>query len=259
LERHGHYLLRGALSEPEVARLREDVLDVYRRVRPDVRATRSPQEAEMFRYEMFNRSALCQETIARRSLLDVVEPLLGGDCHVIACTAWRNPPGNTVGAGGLAWHVDGGPHVPRGRGILWPWRIPYPVFVVATHIYLQDVGQAEGPTAFVPGSHTSGRVPPTRRRTAETMWYRGRRSVAHLAKAGDVSFFVSDVWHRRLSPSASSAGRFFLQTNYARREIAQRVRPSSEVSHASPEAIARAGTDRERQLIGLHEMAFYDG
>ncbi len=132
LERNGHYLLRGALAGPEVERLREDILEVYRRVPPDLRANRSMEEAEMFRYEMFNHSSLCQATIARRRTLDVIEPLLGGDCHVISCTAWKNPPGNTVGAKGLQWHVDGGPYVPRRRGILWSWLIPYPVFVVAT-------------------------------------------------------------------------------------------------------------------------------
>ena len=259
LEKQGHYLLRGAFSRDEVERLREDVLEVYRTVPPDMRARPSLENAEMVRYEMFNRSALCQEVIGSRRILDIVEPLLGEDCHVITCTAWKNPPGNTVGADALEWHVDGGPHVPRRSGIRWPRRIPYPVFVVATHLYLSDVGPSEGATAFVPTSHTSGALPPSRRRHAEELSYRGRKSVAHHARAGDVSFFVSDVWHRRLSPAPESSGRFFLQTNYGRREIAQRVRPTTEVNHASPEAIARARTERERQLIGLHEQAFYDG
>ena len=212
----------------------------------------------MYRYEMFNRSVVCQRVIGHRSILDVVEPLLGSDCHVIQNTAWRNPPGNAMAPDGLAWHVDGGPHVPRRRG-RWPRRIPYPVFVVATHVYLADVTELEGPTAFVPGSHTSGRLPPYEWRWRRRLRYRGRGSVAHVAHAGDVTFFVSDVWHRRLPPAESSAGRFFLQTNYGRREIAQRVRPTDVVNHAAPEAVARATTLRERQLIGLHEAAFYDG
>lgn len=259
LERDGHYVLRNAFSPAEVADLREDILDVYRRVAPDLRAGRtSVENAEMFRYEMFNRSALCQEVIARREILDILEPLLGEDCHVITCTAWRNPPGDEHAPRGLQWHVDGGPHVPRRRLTRWPKRVPYPIFVVGTHIYLQDVRRADGPTAFVPGSHTSGRLPPARNLWAEELSYRGRPSVAHEASAGDVTFFVSDVWHRRLAPTPECAGRFFLQTNYARREIAQRVRPTDVVNHASPEAIARATTVRERQLIGLHDQAFYD-
>jgi hypothetical protein len=80
-----------------------------------------------------------------------------------------------------------------------------------------------------------------------------------VARAGDVTFFVSDVWHRRLPPQANASGRFFLQTNYGRREIAQRVHPTEVVNHACPEAIARARTDRERRLIGLHPSVYFDG
>lgn len=259
LEDDGHYLLRGVFSIDEVERLREDILDVYRRVPPDMREGRaSVEHAEMFRYEMFNRSAVCQDAIATQAILETIEPLLGGDCHVISCTVWKNPAGNGSAPEGQEWHVDCGPYVPRRRGIRWPKRIPFPIFVVATHIYLKDVGLAEGPTAFVPGSHTSGRLPPDKRRWARELRYRGRRSLPHSARAGDVSFFVSDIWHRRLPPAPDGTGRFFLQTNYARREIAQRVRPTDVVNHASPEAIARARTDRERQLIGLHPQAFYD-
>jgi len=71
--------------------------------------------------------------------------------------------------------------------------------------------------------------------------------------------FVSDVWHRRLPPTARSTGRFFLQTNYARRDLAQRVLPTSVVNHTTPESRARARTERERSLIGLHPERFYDG
>jgi hypothetical protein len=74
-----------------------------------------------------------------------------------------------------------------------------------------------------------------------------------------VSFFISDVWHRRMPPSPEAKGRFFLQTNYGRREIAQRILPTDVVNHVRPEAAARARTERERQLIGLHESVFYDG
>jgi hypothetical protein len=54
-------------------------------------------------------------------------------------------------------------------------------------------------------------------------------------------------------------GRFFLQSHYARRDIAQRLRPTSESNQVSPEAARRAKTDRERAVIGLHEPFFYDG
>ena len=71
--------------------------------------------------------------------------------------------------------------------------------------------------------------------------------------------FVSDVWHRRFPTADGDEGRFFLQVHYARRDIAQRLQPTSETSQVSPEAAARAGTDRDRTVIGLHPPFFYDG
>jgi hypothetical protein len=47
--------------------------------------------------------------------------------------------------------------------------------------------------------------------------------------------------------------------HYARRDIAQRIRTTDIVNHLSPEAIDRATTPRERQLVGLHDPFFYDG
>lgn len=260
LERDGHFLLRGEYSEREIGELRDEILEVYRVFPPDGRAGRtSPENAEMFRYEMFNRSALCQRAIARPNVLAILEPLLGSDCHVIACTAWRNPTGTAHAPRGQEWHVDGGPHVPREPGSAWPESIPYPIFVIATHVFLQDLRIEDGPTAFVSRSHTSGHLPPADTKWELEMEYRGRRSEVRLARAGDVLFFVSDVWHRRLPPGSASRGRFFLQTNYGRREIAQRVRPTDEVHHVRPEALERARSERERTLIGLHPQVYYDG
>ncbi|HUR28671.1 MAG TPA: phytanoyl-CoA dioxygenase family protein [Planctomycetota bacterium] len=260
LERDGHFLLRGAFSPEQFEPLRDEILAVYRDVPPDKRVGRfSASNAEMFRYQMFNRSALCQKAIAHPAVLDILEPLLGDDCHVIACTAWRNPPGNEHAPRGQEWHVDGGPHVPRAEGLEWPEAIPYPIFVVAAHVYLQDCRLEDGPTAVIPGSHTSGRVPP-----AEQMWnldlpYRGRSREIHLARAGDVGFFVSDSWHRRLPPAENGSGRLFLQTNYGRREIAQRVLAPHEATHVKVAALQRVATLRERELLGIHPQVFYDG
>jgi hypothetical protein len=77
-------------------------------------------------------------------------------------------------------------------------------------------------------------------------------------RAGDVALFVSDAWHRG-TPAAGGSGRLFLQVHYGRRDLAQRIRTTSEVNHVSEEAIARASTPRERTLVGLHDPYFYDG
>ena len=95
--------------------------------------------------------------------------------------------------------------------------------------------------------------------TQRSLDYNGQKVVPLLTRAGDAGLFVSDVWHRRMPTRDGEHGRFFLQVHYGRRDIAQRLLPTTEVNHLSPEAIARAQTDRERRVIGLHPMFFYDG
>jgi hypothetical protein len=87
----------------------------------------------------------------------------------------------------------------------------------------------------------------------------GRGVIPVVANAGDVALFVSDVWHRRLPPGQGDPGRMFVQCHYGRRDLAQRIRPTSSVNHLSQEALARARSPREVTLVGLHPLGFYDG
>ena len=250
LERDGWALVRGAFSSEDVAQLRKEIDDTFETIPPE----RARDDKAEFRYEMLNRSAACQAAVAHPAILAVIEPLLGEDCHVIANTAWRNPPD----FGGGLWHCDAGPHVPRAEDIPWDDRIPYPVFAIGTHIYLQDCTRADGPTAVVPGSHRSGRLAPFDRLYDDELSYDGRPPVVVEAAAGDVAMFVSDIWHRGLPAQERGEGRYFLQVHYGRRDIAQRIRTTAEVNHLSDDAIARATTERARTVVGLHDMFFYD-
>jgi ectoine hydroxylase-related dioxygenase (phytanoyl-CoA dioxygenase family) len=259
LESQGYTIVEQVFSVAEVNALRADIDRVFAEWPPDERiAGRPPEHWAPFRYEMLNRSAVCQEAIARREILDVVEPLLGEDSHVIANTAWRQPAEKST-HGGRFWHIDSGPHVPRPPGVPWDERIPYPVFAVSTHILLQDCPLEAGPTGVIPGSHTSGQAPPLDRLTDDFLEWDGVTVVPLVARAGDVLLFASDIWHRRLASSPGDPGRYFLQCHYGRRDLAQRLRPTSEANQLSAEALARARTRRARTLIGLHEPFFYDG
>ena len=213
----------------------------------------------MFRYAMLNRSPAAQRAVANPKLLAVIEPLLGEDCHIIANTAWRNPAGHPGSHGGQNWHIDAGPHVPLPEGTRWPKEIPHPVFAIGVHIYLQDCALEDGPTGVIPGSHLSGRPPPPRRLLDDDLDYEGQGVVPLITRAGDAGLFVSDVWHRRMPTRDGDHGRFFLQAHYGRRDIAQRLLPTAVANPLSPEAIARAATERERRVIGLHPEFFYDG
>jgi Phytanoyl-CoA dioxygenase (PhyH) len=216
------------------------------------------EQAAPFRYEMLNRSALVQRAIGHPRILEVVEPLLGEDCHIIANTAWWQPSGNNDHLGRF-WHIDSGPHVPRDPGVPWDARIPYPIFVIAAHLYLWDCPIEAGPTGLIPRSHTSGQPPPIDRMADDDLEWDGQGAVPIVAKAGDVALFVSDIWHRRMPLGSKDPGRMFIQCHYGRRDVAQRIRPTSLVNHLSEEALARVRTPRQRTLAGLHPLGFYDG
>jgi ectoine hydroxylase-related dioxygenase (phytanoyl-CoA dioxygenase family) len=251
LEREGYAVIRDALDSELVAQLTDEIAKAF----ATYGAERGRSDRSEFRYEMLNRAPGCQKAVGHPAILSAIEPLLGEDCHVIANTAWWNPP---TFAGG-PWHCDAGPHVPRPEGVPWDERIPYPVFAIGAHLYLKDCPLECGPTAVIPGSHRSGRLPPFDRMNDDTLEYEGRGPVALEARAGDVALFVSDAWHRGLPAKPGGSGRLFLQAHYARRDLAQRIRTTADVNQLSEEAIARIDSPRERTLLGLHSPFFYDG
>ena len=258
LETQGYWLSRGVFSSAEVAQLAAEITAVFDNFPADERGP-DPATWEAFRYAMLNRSAACQRAIAHRGILDVIEPLLGQDCHIIANTAWRNPPAGDGEHGGQHWHIDAGPHVPLPPGVTWPEDIPHPVFAIGTHMFLEPCRIEDGPTGVIPGSHLSGRPPPSDRLLDDELTFNGVGVEPLLAEAGDVCFFVSDLWHRRMPTHPGAKGRFFLQAHYGRRDIAQRLLPTDLANQLSPEAIERARGDRDKTVAGLHPRFFYDG
>ena len=111
---------------------------------------------------MLNHGPCSQAAVGHPAILAAIEPLLGEDCHVIANTAWRNPPE----FGGGPWHCDAGPHVPRPEGVEWDDRIPYPVFAIGAHIMLQGLParvRPDGGRAGQPPLRPAGAAGPPRR------------------------------------------------------------------------------------------------
>lgn len=251
LEKEGWAVLTGVFTPDEIEKIRIEIDTYFEATGPE--ASRKPDPHNEYRHGMLNVSAACQKAVGHPQTLDVIDPLLGEDCHVIANTAWRNVRGHQGGP----WHIDAGPHVPRPKDVPWDDRIPYPIFAIGSHIYLEDCPMEAGPTAVLPGSHRSGQKPPLDRMNDINLTYENQKPHFLTAKAGDVALFVSDVWHRG-TPAQDGFGRFFLQAHYGRRDIAQRILTTDETNHVSKEAAARAGNTREHQLLGLHRPFFYD-
>ena len=91
LQEQGSTLLREVLSAAAVNALSDEIAAVYDDYPRDNRlaAVRDPEEDEDFRYEMFNRSATAQKTIAHPLILETIEPLLGEDCPIAVATSRR--------------------------------------------------------------------------------------------------------------------------------------------------------------------------
>ena len=140
LEEQGYTIVRKAFNAKEMKALRTEINQVYDERQPDSRMRDKPDTntPHHFRYEMFNHSPLCQTIAGRREILDVIEPLLGEDCHIIANICWRNPPGEMELNGGK-WHLDGGPHIPLRSDQVWPENLPHPVFAIGAHIFLYQL------------------------------------------------------------------------------------------------------------------------
>jgi len=259
LQANGYAVLERVFGDDELTALRADVERVFNEYPPDQRGNDdAPGHWAPFRYEMLNRSAAVQRAVGHPTILAAIEPLLGEDCHVIANTAWWQRSGENDHLGRF-WHIDSGPHIPRAADVPWDTRIPYPVFAIAAHLFLQDCPIECGPTGVIPGSHTSGQSPPRKQLNDDALEWNGHGVKPIVAQAGDVALFVSDVWHRRLAPGPGDPGRMFVQCHYGRRDIAQRLRPTSAVNHLSDEALSRAETARDKSLVGYHPLSFYDG
>jgi ectoine hydroxylase-related dioxygenase (phytanoyl-CoA dioxygenase family) len=94
-------------------------------------------------------------------------------------------------------------------------RIRMPVFWLTVQVALSDIEtEAHGPTQFVPGSHYSGRRPPTQ----ENPTFEGRGPVPVFCKAGDIYLTNHQCWHRG-APNQTERPRDLITNAYVRPEI----------------------------------------
>ena len=253
LERDGYTVLRDVLTP---RRDRRDRRRDRRCLRALSRRTRSRRQGRVPLRDAQPRRRVPGRGRPRR-ILEVIEPLLGDDCHVIANTAWRNPPE----FGGGPWHCDAGPHVPRPTACRGTTASRIRCSRSArTSCSAGLPARPDGPTAVVPGSHRIGRLAPFDRHERRRPHL--RRPAAGAARrrrraTSRCSCPTSGIAARRRERRRRAG--CFLQAHYGRRDIAQRIRTTADVNHLSPEAIERAKTPRERDLVGLHDPFFYDG
>lgn len=245
LHRDGFLVIPDALPSDEVARLRAGVERAFEEDSEEA-ALYGEGMTRIWRPKMFERGPEFEAVIENPRVIDLVEAILGPDCHLIANSALRTGPGEGI----AFWHADETVRFPRPRDVPLDPRIPIPCFILNFNYYLCDVDEALGPTQFVPGSHRSGRMP-----DRDELSYEGRGVESALGQAGTAVVWHDQVWHRGAPNQTTDRVRWVLQAPYARRFISQRFYPF--VNYRLPEEILERATPRRKRLLGVHGIGAY--
>lgn len=208
--REGFALVRDVLTAGDVQAIRDatdDALD--RRLKDNKKYTTvGAGNATILRQTQQVHRVFC-EMLIREPFLSIAEAILGPNPGFVGQNVIRTGLNEAI----TMWHVDDilefplPDDVPRHDA-----RVKMPVFWFSFQIALSDLDSIEdGPTQIVPGSHYSGRRPPTE----GEMEFEGRGPTPVLCKAGDIYLFNHQTWHRG-SPNSSGKRRYLMQNQYCR-------------------------------------------
>ncbi len=196
---------------------------------------------ELHRHQMFRRGPAFETILDLPPVIDVVEQVLGNNCHIIANNTVYTLPGKAIDH----WHVDETVLVPLPDWFKLPAEVPMPIYVVTAMLYLDDVSGDLGPTQIVPGSHRSGQPVPE-----DSLNWDGRQPVTVDVLAGDCLLLNGQTWHRGAPNRTARSRRRVVQVTYGRRFIAQRFHPY--VNVVIPKDLYDRSSDRRRRLLGFH-------
>ncbi|MDE2125021.1 MAG: phytanoyl-CoA dioxygenase family protein [Armatimonadetes bacterium] len=249
--RDGFLVLPGLLPPDQAGELREGVRRAFE-VPCDVEAAYGADLCKIWRPRMFEHGAPFEALVDNPAVIDLVEAILGSDCHLIANSALRTGPGDGIST----WHADEEVRFPRPEGVPLDDRIPIPCMVLNFNYYLCDVDEELGPTQLVPGSHRSGRQPTSADFGADGMpAYNGRSAVSAIGSAGTAVMWNDQTWHRGATNRSANRIRWVQQAPYGRRCISQRYYPF--INYRLPPEILERANPRRKRLLGLHGAGAY--
>jgi len=248
--RDGFLVIPDALSADQVSALLSAVQRAFNQPSAEADLYHMP---DMWRPKMFEQEQVFEDLVDNPAVIDLIESVVGNDCHIIANSALRT----TSGKGISFWHVDETVRFPRPVDVPLDARIPMPCFIVNLNYYLCDVDEDLGPTQFVPGSHRSGRQPrdPEDYAAPDSPVYEGQGVVSAVGKAGTCVMWHDQTWHRGAINHTPDRIRWVQQVPYGRRFIAQRFYPF--INYTFPEQILARSTPRRQRLFGKHGLGAY--
>jgi hypothetical protein len=240
--RQGYVVIPDAITPEVCAGMRSELDRIYREY-----PSSHPDQGygEILRGKLFHYSTLIRDHIDHAPIIDVVEAILGKECHLIG----NNSALNDKAYHPSPWHVDDDLMFPLPEGVEHDDRVVIPCHALNTMWYLTDVGIDDGPTQVVPFSHRAGRHQPLDADT-NSPTYRGNSAHSIVVKAGSVALQHSQIWHRR-DQVRSDKTRYLLQYSYGRRSFSQRMYPFVNCSY--PDQVLEGASPRLRRLLGFHE------
>jgi ectoine hydroxylase-related dioxygenase (phytanoyl-CoA dioxygenase family) len=243
--REGWIHLPGILTREEVKELRAGI---ERMLSDPTRKLTNHTSNDWTGVRLYERERIFRDMLVREPLITVAEGVVGENCHLISDGAVFNPPGKAISK----WHVDDGIYFPLPDGIeRFDERISMPNLICNFQLLLSDVPSIEyGPTQVVPGSHYSGRPPPTQADPA----FEGRGAVSFLGNAGDLFLQHPQTWHRG-APNTSDRKRCLYQIAYGDRRIAPRLFPF--LNYRFPDHVLDGAGTRLLRLFGKHPTGAY--
>jgi ectoine hydroxylase-related dioxygenase (phytanoyl-CoA dioxygenase family) len=205
----GCVLIPNVLTPEEVAQLREktDAFAADETIAAKHRTSAGNAFVLRFCHEL---DAVFANVLEKKSVLQITEAVLGKNARFNAMNVIRNGPGQAISN----WHVDDTVEFPLPDEIArFDPRMKMPVFWMTVQVALSDIDAFEhGPTQYVPGSHYSGRNPPTQ----DNPQFEGHGGIPVLCKAGDIYLTNHQCWHRG-APNVSDRVRYVMQLQYATR------------------------------------------
>ena len=248
MEDDGFAYFPRVLNETEISALRE-AMDRLTTIEKSFDRQHDPEKQGFLNKSInnaFNRDPIFVQYLDRPEIIDLIEAVLGDDCHCMGMTAWMTGSGRPE----QKMHTDWQP-LTLPESVMENPKVKIPIFITTAHFYLNDLTEELGPTNLVPGSHRAGRRP----KLGETSFKRvGEQSI--MCKAGDCIVFRSEVWHRG-TQNTSGRTRYLLQVHYSQRIITQKFPPYLNKFEFDKNLLAKA-TPRQLRLLGEHKSSNYD-